>query len=76
VGIALIVKDADDDRLYDQERDYKGESIEPEAGPPMFQEFIHVYHEIRERATHIQLHEDLVEHMWIHTILFSIKLFE
>jgi hypothetical protein len=32
----------------------------------MFQEFIHAHHEIWDRATHKQLQEDLVNHMWIH----------
>jgi hypothetical protein len=31
-----------------------------------FQEFLHTHYEIRDWATHLALHEDLVNHIWIH----------
>jgi hypothetical protein len=36
------------------------------ARPAMFQEFLVVHHEIRDGTTHIQLQDDLAEHLRSH----------
>jgi hypothetical protein len=36
------------------------------ARPAMFQEFLDVHHEIRDGTTHIQLQDDLAEHLRSH----------
>ena len=62
----MIVEDERDDNICDQGFDYQGEKIEPEHGPTSFAEFAKFHHEMRDWATHIQLQNDLVKHMWTH----------
>jgi hypothetical protein len=49
----IIVKNECDDNLCSQEWDFQDELIEPTAGP--FQQFVHVHHKIRDRATHTDI---------------------
>jgi hypothetical protein len=62
----MIVEEKRDDSVYDQGWDFQGELVAPNPVPSSFQEFLHTHHEIRDRATHLALHEDLVNHIWIH----------
>jgi hypothetical protein len=62
----MIVEKKCDDSVYDQGWDFQGELVAPNPAPSSFQEFLHTHHEIRDRATHLTLHEDLVNHIWIH----------
>jgi hypothetical protein len=47
--------------------DFQGELVAPNPIPSSFQEFLHTHNEIRDRATHLALHEDLVNHIWFHS---------
>jgi hypothetical protein len=62
----MIVEEESDDSVYDQGWDFQGELVAPNPVPSSLQEFLHTHHEIRDRATHLVLHEDLVKHIWIH----------
>jgi hypothetical protein len=46
--------------------DYGGENVEPEHGKPTrsLEEYIEAHRKIRDNATHVQLKEDLIEHLW------------
>ena len=53
--------------------DFHGENVEHEQPPPAtFEQFIHFYREWRDWHTHVQLRDDLVEHLWTHIINQSI----
>jgi hypothetical protein len=43
-----------------------GDNVEPEHGHPhrTLQEFIEAHKEIRSKETHVQLKQDLIEHLW------------
>jgi hypothetical protein len=60
----MIVEDEHDEELHDQGWQFQGELVEPQPGPSLWDEFIAVHHEIRDRHTHNQLHADLIEHQW------------
>jgi hypothetical protein len=62
----MIVEEEHDDSVYDHGWDFQGELVAPNPVPSSFQEFIHTHHEIRDRATHLALQEDLVNHILIH----------
>jgi hypothetical protein len=62
----MIVEEERDDSVYDQGWDFQGELVAPNLVPSLFQEFFCTHHEIRDRATHLALHEDLVNPIWIH----------
>jgi hypothetical protein len=62
----MIVEEERDDSVYDQRWDFQGELVAANPRPVSFQNFLHAHHEIRDRATHHILHEDLVNHIWIH----------
>jgi hypothetical protein len=46
--------------------DYGGENVEREHGKPTrsLEEYIEAHRKIRDNATHVQLKEDLIEHLW------------
>jgi hypothetical protein len=60
------VDEEHDDSVYDQGWDFEGDLVAPNPGPTSFQDFHHAYHDIRDRATHHALLEELVNHIWIH----------
>ena len=63
----IIVEDEHDDSIYDQGFDFQGENVEPEHAPPAtFEQFVEFHRELRDWHTHVQLQDDLVEHMWTH----------
>jgi hypothetical protein len=62
----MIIEEERDDIVHDQGWDFQGELVATNPVPASFQNFFHTHHEIRDRATHITLHEDLVNHIWIH----------
>jgi hypothetical protein len=62
----MIVDEKRDDSVYDQVWGFQGELVVANPIPSSFQEFLHTHHEIRDRATHLVLHEDLVNYIWIH----------
>jgi hypothetical protein len=60
----MIVKDECDEDIHDQGWEFQGELVAPHLGAATFEEFLHVYEEIRDRATHDQLQKDLIEYQW------------
>jgi hypothetical protein len=62
----MIVEEERDDSVYDQGWDFQGELVAANLVPSCFQEFLHTYHEIRDRATHLVIHKDLENYIWIH----------
>jgi hypothetical protein len=61
----MIIEEERDDSVYGQGWDFQGELVTPNLGPVSFQDFLHAHHNIRNRATHHALHENLVNHVWI-----------
>jgi hypothetical protein len=51
----MIVKDELDEGLLDQGWDFEAELVAPHQGAGIFEEFLHVHQEIRDRTTHDQL---------------------
>ncbi|XP_073367944.1 uncharacterized protein [Aegilops tauschii subsp. strangulata] len=63
----MITEDERDNSIYDQWFDFQGENVEPEQPPPAtFDQFVHFHRELRDWRTHVQLQDDLLEHMWTH----------
>ena len=63
----MIVEDERDDaRLFDQGWEFQSQLIQPIPGQASFQQYIHVLDEMQDRETHIQLQDDLVNHVWVH----------
>ena len=63
----MITEDERDNSIYDQWFDFQGEYVEPEQPPPAtFDQFVHFHRELRDWRTHVQLQDDLLEHMWTH----------
>jgi hypothetical protein len=62
----MIVEEEHDGSVYDQGWGFQGELVAPNPVPSSFQKKNHTHHEIRGRATHLALHENLVNHIWIH----------
>ncbi|KAI5019576.1 hypothetical protein ZWY2020_044464 [Hordeum vulgare] len=63
----MIVEDERDDSIFDQGFDYQGENVEPlHQEPVTFQQFVQFHRELRDWHTHLDLQNDLVEHMWNH----------
>jgi hypothetical protein len=50
----------------DERFDYGGENVEPEHDKPTrtLEEYIEAHRKIRDNPTHVQLKEDLIEHLW------------
>jgi hypothetical protein len=59
----MIVEEERDDSVYDQAWDFQDELVAQNPVPFSFQEFLHTHHEIRDRATHLVLHKDLMNHI-------------
>jgi hypothetical protein len=62
----MIVEEERDDSVYDQGWDFQGDLVAANPIPSSFQEFLHTHPEIRDQATHLDLHKDLMSHIWIH----------
>ena len=58
----LIVEDERDERNYNQGWDFQDDLTRQVK----FQEFLHVYRQMRDQENHIQHQDHLVEHIWIH----------
>jgi len=63
----MIVED-ERDVDPDERFDYGGENVQPSHGIPTrtLAEFIEAHKKIRDKETHFQLKEDLIEHLWNH----------
>jgi len=50
----------------DERFDYGGDNVEPDRGQPhrTLEEYIEAHRQIRDKYTHVQLKEDLIEHLW------------
>ena len=61
----MIVEDEHDDNLFDQGFDFLSSllSLRPEHGPTTFTQFTQFYTDMCYWTTHIQLQNDLIEHM-------------
>jgi hypothetical protein len=64
----MIVEEERDDTINGPEWDFQGKLVAPNLRPASFQDFLHVHHGIRDRATHHALHENSVNHIWIHAV--------
>nr|XP_020171088.1 uncharacterized protein LOC109756649 [Aegilops tauschii subsp. strangulata] len=63
----MIVEDERDESIFDQGFDCQGENIEPlHQDPATFEQFAQFYREMRDCHTHLNLQNDLVEHVWDH----------
>nr|XP_045088218.1 uncharacterized protein LOC120972788 [Aegilops tauschii subsp. strangulata] len=63
----MIVEDERDDRIFDQGFDYQGENVEPlHQEPATFEQFVQFHRELRDWHTHLDLQNDLVEHVLSH----------
>ena len=63
----MIVEDERDDNIFDQGFDYQGENVEPlHLEPTMFDQFVQFHRELHDWHTHLDLQNDLVEHVWDH----------
>nr|XP_020186936.2 protein ALP1-like [Aegilops tauschii subsp. strangulata] len=63
----MIVEDERDESIFDQGFDYQGENIEPlHQDPTTFEQFVQFHRELRDWHTHLNLQNDLVEHVWDH----------
>ena len=61
----IIVEDEHPERLYDQGFQFQGENVVPEHGvTATFEQFTQFHEDMRDWKTHVQLQNDLVEHMW------------
>ena len=56
----------EDERDLDLEFFYDniGSRVKPQRNPNRIQAFLETYRQIEDKATHTQLHKDLVEHHW------------
>ncbi|KAI5021724.1 hypothetical protein ZWY2020_058454 [Hordeum vulgare] len=60
----VIVEDERDDSIFDQRFDFQGNNVEPvHQEPATFEQFTLFHRGIRDWHTHLQLQNDLVEHM-------------
>ncbi|XP_073362378.1 uncharacterized protein [Aegilops tauschii subsp. strangulata] len=63
----MIVEDERDNNIFDQGFDFQGENVEPlHQEPATFEQFAQFHHELRDWHTHLDLQNDLVEHVWTH----------
>ena len=63
----MIVEYERPERLYDQGFQFQGENVVAEyEGAAIFEQFTQFHHDMRDWETHMQLQNDLVEHMWAH----------
>ncbi|XP_020161157.1 uncharacterized protein [Aegilops tauschii subsp. strangulata] len=65
----MIVEDERDESIFDQGFDYQGENIKPlHQDPATFEQFAQFHREMRDWHTHLNLQNDLVEHLWDHIV--------
>ncbi|XP_073353798.1 uncharacterized protein [Aegilops tauschii subsp. strangulata] len=63
----MIVEDERDESIFDQGFDYQSENIKPlHQDPATFEQFVQFHREMRDWHTHLNLQNDLVEHVWDH----------
>nr|XP_040252039.1 uncharacterized protein LOC120969042 [Aegilops tauschii subsp. strangulata] len=63
----MIVEGERDESIFDQGFDYQGENVEPlHQEPTTFEQFAQFHRELRDWHTHLDLQNDLVEHVWDH----------
>ena len=62
----MIIEDERPEDFAQQDFQYQGTNVVPEHVPVTFAQFIQFHNEMRDYQTHIQLQDDLVEHMWTH----------
>ena len=63
----MIVEDERPEHIYDKWFQFQDENVVPEhGGAATFEQFIQFHHDMRDWETHMQLPNDLVEHMWAH----------
>ena len=65
----MIVEDERPERIYDQGFHFQGENVVPKhGGAAIFAQFTEFQHQMCDWETHIQLQDDMVEHMWTHVV--------
>ena len=63
----MIVQDESPDEIYNLGLKFQDDNIVSEhGGAATFAQFIEFHHQMCDCETHIQLQDDLVEHMWAH----------
>ena len=63
----MIVEDERPERIYDQGFQFQDDNVVPEhGGAATFARFTEFHHQMRDWETHIQLQDDLVDHIWAH----------
>ena len=63
----MIIDDERDDSIFDQGFDFQGDDVEPlHQEPAMFAQFTQFHREMHDWHTHLDLQNDLIEHMWNH----------
>ena len=61
---SMTVEDECSKCIYDQGFQFQGDNVVPEhGGAAMFAQFTQFHHQMRDWKTHIQLQDDLVEHI-------------
>ena len=59
-----IVEDEHDDSIFNQGFDFQGDNVEPlHQESAMFDQFVQFYRELRDWHTHLNLQNNLVEHV-------------
>ena len=59
----MIVEDKRPERLNDQHWQYQGDNVVPNGPPTAYEHFLQFHSDMLDRGTHMQLQNDLVEHM-------------
>ena len=63
----MTVENERSNEIYNQGFQFQGDNVVHEhGGAATFAVFTQVHHQMRNWETHIQLQDDLVEHMWAH----------
>ena len=62
----MIIEDERPEDIGFQDFQYRGTNVVPQRVPATFAQFTQFHAEMRDYQTHIQLQDDLVEHMWEH----------
>ena len=60
----MIFEDEHDNNIFDQGFDFQGENVEPlHQEPTTFEQFTQFYRQMRDCHTHLEVQNDLGEHM-------------
>ena len=59
----MIVEDERPERLNDGPWQYQGDNVVPNGPPAAYKDFLQFHRDMRDRGTHVELQNDLVEHM-------------